>query len=150
MPSAFPTFGDRVRFARTSAGLSQSELASRISDVTKTRTTKGLISQWEANKVSNPQNSALLALSAVTGFALHWIVTGDGPQRAELPALRIAARNSETRAKMRRAIVIAAREQSEPEAIADAAVEVFETLQDEPNAPEGALRRIARLSRSPV
>jgi transcriptional regulator with XRE-family HTH domain len=144
------SFGERVRHARLTCGLSQSELARAISEITKTKTQKALISQWELGRVSNPQNATLLALSVATGFSQKWFVTGKSPERDPAPALAIADPAGKygpklDRAMLRRAILLACGEQTTPEGIADAAIEVFETLADEPDVPDGALKRIARM-----
>jgi transcriptional regulator with XRE-family HTH domain len=140
------TFGARVRHARLAANLSQLEFANAISHIAKSRTSKSLISQWESDKVKSPANATVLAITAITGFAQQWLINGRGPDRAELPPLKAASRDTESRGLLRRAIIIACSMQTTPDAIADAAIEVFETLSDEPGAPEGALKRIARLS----
>ncbi len=144
-------FGERIRHARREAGLSQSELARGISHIAKSKTTKSLVSQWETGKVQNPQNATLLAIAAVTGFSQQWLVTGKGAEKGLLPPLMVAQENPAyasglDRDVLRRAILIACSEQTDPAAIAYAAIEVFETLADEPDAPDGALKRIARLA----
>lgn len=137
------TFGERMRHARTSANLSQAQLAAGICTIANTSTSKALISQWEADKVRHPHSAAVLAVCAITGFSQHWLLNGRGPERAKLPALHVT-RGSETRSLLRRAILAAQTAHTSPQAIADAAVTCYETLMDEPHASDVALEHVAR------
>jgi len=147
------SFGQRVKHARITNKLTQKELANGIANITGSKTKKGLISQWERGVVENPQNSTMMALQAVTGFALEWLVSGTGPERVSPTSLLVAEPKAVygqniSRAMLRRSIIIAASEQTSPEAIADAAIEIVETLADEPGIPDAVLKRIARLAKT--
>lgn len=148
------SFGQRVRYARIESGLSQSELAKRVSHITKTRTSKSLVSRWELDKVANPQNVTMMAVSAVTGFSMRWLCEGKGPERggqtpvADDPAGRYG--RGITRDTLRVGIIVACAEHKDPIAIAEAAIEVVETLADDPGLPRSVLHRIARLAAVPA
>jgi len=149
----FTTFGQRVKHARLAAKLSQLEFANAVANLTGSKTKKGLVSQWENNKVSNVQNATLLAIQAVTGFSAEWLVSGRGELRVKLPKLLVADKKAVyghgvSREVLRRGIIIAATEQKTPDAIADAAIEVIESLADEPGLSDGILKRIARLAKT--
>lgn len=149
------TFGKRVRHARLACGLTQAEFAKAIARLTHTLTVKGLVSQWENDKIANPNNATLLAIQAVTGHAAEWLVSGRGEQKVRSANLLLnepAATYGKgiTREILHRAIVIAASEKRDPVDIADAAIEVVETLADEPGIPDAVLKRIARLTKTAV
>lgn len=151
--SKYTTFGQRVRHARRECQLTQAALAKRVAHISRTQTSKSLVSHWENDRVANPQNATILAIVAVTGFSQEWLINGKGPERLKLPGLMVAEPAAVygkglDRVLLRRAILVACEEQKTPDGIANAAIEVFETLADEPDAPDGALRRIARLSRA--
>lgn len=82
------TQGERIRFARVACNLSQEQLGKAISAISKQKVSKSLVSKWERDGVSNPNNSNMLALQAATGFSVEWIVNGRGPQRAQIPSQR--------------------------------------------------------------
>lgn len=88
LPQQVDTIGRRIRFARISSGLSQPSLARAIAQITKTKCSTSLVSKWELDQIGNPNNATMLALQAVTGFALTWLVSGKGPRRVELPTPR--------------------------------------------------------------
>ena len=153
----FSTFGQRVKHARISLGLSQSELAKAIGRISKTKITKSLISQWEVGKVNNPQNPALTALRDATGYSIDWLVHGKGPERDPLPRMKVAEAQATyapgmDRASLRRSIQIALGEHTEPDLVVAAAIEVFETLCDEPeaNIPDSVLKRIAKTAKPKI
>ena len=147
------SFGQRVKHARIANNLTQQELANAIAHITGSKTKKGLISQWERGAVGNPQNITMLALQAVTGFSLIWLVSGTGQERVSPAALLVNTPQAHygsnvSRDTLRRSIIIAATEQNEPQAIANAAIEIVETLADEPDISDSILRRIARLAKT--
>lgn len=143
------TFGQRLKHARLSAKQTQEQLAQAISDISETRTKKGLVSQWENDKIGNPQNATVFAMQTATGFAVQWLVSGKGPKLASAESLQEASPSASygrlDRVIVFRSIIIAAGEQTTPEGIAYAAIEVAETLSEEPNTPDSTLKRIARL-----
>jgi transcriptional regulator with XRE-family HTH domain len=79
------TQGERIRFARIACNLSQPQLARAVSQISKSKVTKSLVSQWERDSVANPNNANMLAIQAVTGHSLEWLVSGRGPQKVSLP-----------------------------------------------------------------
>lgn len=78
------TTGQRIRFARLDCNLSQQALAAGISSITKVKIGKSLVSSWETDVVDTPSHSNLSAIQAVTGFAVEWLATGKGDQRASI------------------------------------------------------------------
>lgn len=71
------TMGERIKRARTAAGLTQVELAKRVG------VSKGAVSQWEADDVKNLRLPNLFAMADATGFSARWIGTGEGPEKPE-------------------------------------------------------------------
>lgn len=139
------TLGARIKLARVSCDMTQENFANAIALLTKTRCNKSLVSKWEAESAV-PVVSTLAAISSVTGYSLEWLSTGTGPERARPKKLRIEERTDASRAIMRRAVAIAHKEQRDPLRVADAIIEIFEMLADDPNIPDAALRRIAQLA----
>lgn len=88
LPEQVDTIGRRIRYARISSGLSQPSLARAIAQITKTKCSTSLVSKWELDQIDNPNNATMLALQAVTGFSMPWLVSGKGPRRVELPTPR--------------------------------------------------------------
>lgn len=79
------TQGERIRYARIACNLSQQSLASAVAAISKQKISKSLVSKWELDGVANPNGANMLAIQAITGFSTQWLVTGKGPQRAEIP-----------------------------------------------------------------
>lgn len=140
---ALKTFGQRLRFARVSCSLSQSELARAIAKAANTKTTKSMVSQWEGGNVKLPQFSTMLAISAVTMFASQWLLDGTGPERA---SIKPTAKDGNLDVWIKRAATIAATQHKTPGAIGNATVQVFAALRDDPTTPDSALQRIAQLA----
>lgn len=82
IPQNPQTQGERIRYARISSNLTQKQLAQAVGKITKTAIDKGTVSKWEGDSTSNPTNANMLAIQAVTGFAMTWLVTGRGEMRA--------------------------------------------------------------------
>lgn len=78
------TKGERIRYARVQCGLSLTQLAKAVSLITKNSVTKSHVSQWERDAIKNPTNANMLAIQAVTGFSMRWMVTGKGEMKATL------------------------------------------------------------------
>ena len=66
---------DRVRLARTRAGLSKAEFARRIG------VSLSAVVQWELPDGTCPNARNLAALAECTGTAFEWLATGRGPMR---------------------------------------------------------------------
>lgn len=139
------TIGARIRHARQSCEMTQENFANGVALVTKTKCNKSLVSKWESDSAV-PVASTLSAIASVTGFALQWLATAEGPERGKLAKLRIEDRNDKARESMRRAVRIAQREQKDPDRVADAIIECFYMIADEPDIPDTALKRIAQLA----
>ena len=78
------TTGQRIRFARLECNLSQQALAAGVASITKSKVSKSTVSTWETELVNVPSHSNLRAIQAVTGFAVEWLTTGKGDQRASI------------------------------------------------------------------
>ena len=65
------TLGDRLAAGREAAGMSQSQLATRLGVRAKT------LRDWE-NDVSEPRAIRLQMLAALLGVSLRWLLTGEG------------------------------------------------------------------------
>ena len=66
---------DRVRAARRSRGLSQSELAVLL------RVDRSAVGHWERGEGSAPSTARLFALAKIAGVCGEWLATGSGPMR---------------------------------------------------------------------
>jgi transcriptional regulator with XRE-family HTH domain len=73
---AGPAIGRRLHRARTSAGLTQQDLASRagVEQVT--------ISRYEGGRVESPTVPNVVRLADALGVSIEWLTTGRGSQRA--------------------------------------------------------------------
>ena len=67
---------ERIKFARTSAGLTQAELA-RVCKVSR-----AAVNGWESGSVKNLRNAHLFAVSKATGYSPEWLATERGPELA--------------------------------------------------------------------
>lgn len=65
------TLGDRIAAAREAAGLSQTQLATRLG--VRTRTLRG----WESD-LSEPRANRLQMMAAMLGVSLRWLLSGEG------------------------------------------------------------------------
>jgi transcriptional regulator with XRE-family HTH domain len=81
LPQTPRTQGERIRYARISANLTQQQLADAVSKITNGDISKATVSKWEGDATSNPTNANMLAIQAVTGFSMSWLVTGRGEMR---------------------------------------------------------------------
>lgn len=70
-----PTLDNRIRRARTLAGLTQAELAQRVG------VHRGAVAQWESPNGSLPSMDHLIAIALHTGVHLEWLGTGRGEPR---------------------------------------------------------------------
>lgn len=84
-PVANPTTtGERIRYARLACNLSQPALAAGIGNLTNVKISKALVSNWENDIIVSPNHANLSAIQAITGFAVEWLATGKGEQKATL------------------------------------------------------------------
>jgi transcriptional regulator with XRE-family HTH domain len=72
-----PTLDNRIRRARTLAGLTQAELAHRVG------VQRGAVAQWESPNGSLPSMDHLIAIALHTGICLEWLGTGRGEPRPD-------------------------------------------------------------------
>ena len=66
------TMSDRIRGARTSAGLSQSQLAN------ETGVKRSAVAQWERKEGTHPSVEHLARIAVVTQVRFEWLATGRG------------------------------------------------------------------------
>ncbi|WP_367347165.1 helix-turn-helix domain-containing protein [Stenotrophomonas bentonitica] len=66
------SMSDRIRAARTTAGLSQSQLA------TETGVKRSAVAQWERKEGTSPSVSHLAQIAVVTKVRFEWLATGRG------------------------------------------------------------------------
>ncbi len=67
------TIGGRIRQARTEAGLSQRQLATRLAVTNKT------LENWEEDR-SEPRANKLVMMAGVLNIPSTWLLTGDAPK----------------------------------------------------------------------
>ena len=77
MTLATATLAERIRTARTLAGLSQEDLAAKGLGILS-------VSRWERGK-SIPRVRNLGALSRALGVSILWLTTGTGPGPTDVP-----------------------------------------------------------------
>lgn len=75
-PSDEYILGDRIKFLRKRAGLTQSDLAEMLGTIKQT------VSNWECN-ISSPDADTLCALSAIFGVTTDYLLKGVEPEQAE-------------------------------------------------------------------
>jgi transcriptional regulator with XRE-family HTH domain len=137
------TLGERIRHARAEAQLTQSELARRIARITQKKITKSLVSAWELDKVANPNNKAILALQAVTGFRAEWFITGKAPERISLESPRSEASSGLDVALLTRALEAALDIANAIPVQARAAAGLYQMLLESPTLSTESLKRLA-------
>lgn len=97
------TLGDRLRKARTYAGMTVADLSERAGISEKT------VNNYEGDRVQ-PRRPSLIAWALATGVSLDWIETGrgpsidpnppnDGPRKPDPDALRELAAKKRRRAR---------------------------------------------------
>lgn len=85
------TMGERIKWARKQADLSQEQLGKAAG------VSKGAVSLWESSQTKNLKNTNLYAVAAATGVRAEWLVSGKGQVQEEkevngsVEAQRIAA-----------------------------------------------------------
>ena len=67
----------RIRRARTNAGLSQSALAARIG------IKRSAVTQWEHPQGTRPSVEHLIRIATETGTGFEWLATGRGPSELD-------------------------------------------------------------------
>lgn len=136
------TKGQRIRYARIACNLSQPQLAKAVGQISKTPVSKSLVSQWERDQVKNPTNDNMLAVQAVTGFALEWLVNGRGPQRVSL-SKAAASIGTLDHARLGRALEAAMPDLEDPKGVASVVASLYELLADAPDVSGTVLARFA-------
>lgn len=139
------TLGDRIRHARIENGLSQAELARAVARITRNKISKSLVSAWETGKIQNPQNATLLAVQAVTGFRLDWLITGKGAERAAPGDLPPFPASGIDVAKLEKAIAAAVPLGADAAGTARASIALYQMLMESPDLKAPALARLAVL-----
>lgn len=130
------TQGERIRYARISANLTQQQLADAVSKLTKGAVDKGTVSKWEGDTTSNPTNANILAIQAVTGFSVTWLVHGRGEMRVS--AMRSESLNLDV---LTRAIRVVAPNLAASVVVAIGAV--YDLILDAPDVSDSVLARTA-------
>ena len=74
----------RIRRARVTTGLTQSELARRLA------VQRSAVTQWERTGGTNPSLGHLVQIACETGVTFEWLATGRGAARPEAGAFDIA------------------------------------------------------------
>ncbi|WP_394539875.1 hypothetical protein PRJ39_04550 [Lysobacter enzymogenes] len=59
-------------------------MAAGIGNLTNVKISKALVSNWENDIIVSPNHANLSAIQAITGFAVEWLATGKGEQKATL------------------------------------------------------------------
>lgn len=72
-----PTLDNRIRRARSLAGLTQADLALRVG------VQRSAVAQWESPNGSLPSMEHLIAIAVQTGVSLEWLGTGRGAARPD-------------------------------------------------------------------
>lgn len=136
------TQGERIRYARLNCGLTQQQLADAVSAISNMRVSKSLVSKWELDGVNNPNNANMLALQAVTGFDVTWLVTGRGAQRVSMPDRKHS--NPLDPDRLAKALAAAAPGlRIDYATTARVASELYEILTDTPEVAPAVLERFA-------
>ena len=68
---------NRIRFARRTARLSQSELADSM------KVASSAVAQWESTNGTTPRIEKFPALAAAVGVSVDWLLTGRGDRRRQ-------------------------------------------------------------------
>ncbi|MFL4599781.1 MULTISPECIES: helix-turn-helix domain-containing protein [Stenotrophomonas] len=137
-PSNPRTQGERIRFARISANLSQEQLGMQVNKAGGSSVTKSLVSQWERDGVKNPTNDNLFAIEAVTGFSAQWISSGRGPQKAKAAStVRL-----DTHA-LERALAAALPDNGKHADLAQVVAGLYDVLMDTPDVSDKTLASFA-------
>jgi transcriptional regulator with XRE-family HTH domain len=73
-----PTLGERIKIARKSAGITQGELARRISTLRGEKLSRAAVSKWEKDQVSTMEMENIFAAADVTEINARWLALGTG------------------------------------------------------------------------
>lgn len=126
--------GERIRYARHTANLTQEQFARALSRVSKVRVNKGTVSKWESDATANPTNASMLAIELVTKVSARWLVHGKGEMFAAL-----AHSTSIDMEALQRAIRIAIPD-ADPRAAISVAT-VYDLIVDAPDLSDAVLRK---------
>ncbi len=74
--SGMPTLSERIRRARSIAGLTQSQLSKRLGVL------RGAVTQWEHPDGTSPSMKHMIAIAQHTGVNLEWLGTGRGEMQS--------------------------------------------------------------------
>jgi phage repressor protein C with HTH and peptisase S24 domain len=67
--------------------LTQERFANALAKQSKNKALdKAVVSKWESDVTTNPNNASMLAIQAVTGFSLQWLIHGTGEMRVATEA----------------------------------------------------------------
>lgn len=136
LPQNPQTQGERIRYARISSNLTQQQLATAVGKITKTAIDKATVSKWEGDSTSNPTNANMLAIQAVTGFSMSWLVNGRGEMRvahAQHSGLQVAVLGRAMRATFGEV----------DDAIPAAVATLYDLILDAPSVSDAVLKRTA-------
>ena len=138
-PRSRAGIGLRIQQVRKELGLTQAELADAIARLTRTRSNKNQVSQWETARAPGPQDATIRAIASILGVSARWLATGDGA--------RLQAHVDEA---MDRAVNIACwavdAKKVGPPGLAAAIREVRHALAEDPDVSDRVLARVARLA----
>src|SRR5690606_23242866 len=70
------SMSERIKYARTKAGLTQSDLAKWCG------ISRAAVSQWEAGSTKSPTSQNIFQIAKATGFNPEWLSTGKGSEQA--------------------------------------------------------------------
>lgn len=134
------TQGGRIRAARLSVPYSQAQFAAQINHATKSRVSKSLVSQWERDDVANPQNETMLAIAAITGHSLKWLISGRGDRKAAPLSAVLEVPTVLDIARLQKALsaVFPNTQAGQVKAVAT----VYEMLGEDPDLPPAVLRPV--------
>ncbi len=139
------TQGERIRFARLAMDLSQGQFAERLGRSGGGKISKSLVSMWERGGIKNPNNANLLAIQAVTGFAMEWLISGKGPQKVTIPSTRRDATAAAIdRELLARAIAAVAPAGTDAANFARMIGGLYDLLGDTPDLSDELLARFAK------
>ena len=136
LPDSPRTQGERIRYARITSNLTQQQLAQAVAKITKGVIDKGSVSKWESDSTSNPTNANMLAIQAVTGFSVQWLVHGRGEMRAS--SAKHVGLDAAALGRAMRAVIPGVTDQQ-----ASAAATLYDLILDAPGVSETTLQRTA-------
>jgi transcriptional regulator with XRE-family HTH domain len=73
----FETIGERLKFARESAGIGVTALARAVG------TSAATVSRWESGERATPEHSMLRKAAAQLGYRVDWLLYGEEPMKPD-------------------------------------------------------------------